>query len=70
MCIRDRVHTDYPYWFLDRFGHSYIKEIQDFVCCIKEDREPRVTVEDGAHVVKICEAARESLLKRMPIDIG
>jgi len=67
---KNGVHTDYPYWFLDRFGHSYIKEIQDFVRCIKEDKEPRVTVEDGAHVVKICEAARESLLKRMPIDIG
>ena len=63
------VHTDYPYWFLDRFNHSYIREIQDFVSCIKEDREPRVTIEDGAHIVKICEAARDSLLKKAPIDI-
>jgi len=63
------VHTDYPYWFLDRFNHSYIREIQDFVSCIKEDREPRVTIEDGAHIVKICEAARDSLIKKTPIDI-
>ena len=65
----DGVHTDYPYWFLDRFNYSYIREVQDFVSCIKEDREPRVTIEDGAHIVKICEAARDSLLKKAPIDI-
>jgi myo-inositol 2-dehydrogenase/D-chiro-inositol 1-dehydrogenase len=66
---KNGIHNDYPYWFIERFEESYIKEIKDFVKCIIEDKEPRVNAKDGMYIVKISQAAKESKQKRKPIDL-
>ncbi|MEM2928369.1 MAG: Gfo/Idh/MocA family oxidoreductase, partial [Nitrososphaerota archaeon] len=64
---KNGIHSDYPYWFIERFEESYIKEMQDFVKCIIEDKEPRVNAKDGMYIVKISQAAKESKQKGKPI---
>ena len=63
------IHKDYPFWFIGRFEESYIKEMQDFIKCIIEDKEPRVTVKEGMYGVKVAQAAKESIQKGKPIDL-
>jgi len=57
---RRGVAADYPFWFLDRFGLAYEREIADFVRCIAEDAEPRATGEDGRQALAAALAAAES----------
>lgn len=64
------IHEDYPYWFIERFEESYIKEIQDFIECIKQAKEPKVNAKEGMYIVKVTQAARESIQKRKPIDLS
>jgi myo-inositol 2-dehydrogenase / D-chiro-inositol 1-dehydrogenase len=46
--------------FLERFGAAYLAELQEFVCCIKEGRQPDVKVEDGTLATRIAFAATEA----------
>jgi predicted dehydrogenase len=46
--------------FLTRFRDAYLAEVVDFVDAILNDREPRVTGEDGLRAVAIAAAAAES----------
>jgi len=49
--------------FLERFESSYIREMQEFVSCIRENRKPEITVYDGTRVTEIaytCKNAFES----------
>ncbi len=39
--------------FLERFGRSYVDELQEFVDCVREGRKPEVTVNDGTMVSRI-----------------
>ena len=66
---RSRVSSDYPYWFIERFRESYVREIQEFVKCIVEDVEPKVTALDGLMSVKIAEAARSSLRDGRVVEV-
>lgn len=63
------IHKDYPFWFIDRFEESYIKEMQAFIKCIIEAKEPRVNVKEGMYGVKVAQAAKESTQKGKPIDL-
>jgi myo-inositol 2-dehydrogenase/D-chiro-inositol 1-dehydrogenase len=66
---RSRVSSDYPYWFIERFRESYVREIQEFVKCIVEDIEPKVTALNGLMSVKIAEAARSSLMDVRVVEV-
>jgi len=66
---KDGIHKDYPYWFINRFEVSYIREIEDFISSIFEDRDPKVNVIDGIKAVKICEAAIRSMIEGRPVKI-
>jgi myo-inositol 2-dehydrogenase / D-chiro-inositol 1-dehydrogenase len=46
--------------FLERFEYSYLNELQEFVRCIRERRQPSVKVEDGTLATRIAFAATES----------
>ena len=61
------VQTDYPYWFKDRFKTAYIREIQEFISCILNDKNPRVNAYDGLNATKIAEAAKRSTMENRPI---
>jgi predicted dehydrogenase len=44
--------------------NPFVEEVADFVQAIQQQREPRVTLEDGLRNVYIMEAAREGQLQR------
>lgn len=46
--------------FRERFGHAFVKEMQEFVDCVLEDRKPEVTAEDGCRTTHIACRCRES----------
>ena len=46
--------------FLERFEDSYVNEIQEFVDCIVERRNPEVTANDGTRVSEIAYRCKES----------
>lgn len=66
---RDGVTRDYPYWFLDRFGLAYEREIADFVRCVAEGSEPRVTGEDARETLRVALAAVQSLTQDRPVPL-
>jgi myo-inositol 2-dehydrogenase/D-chiro-inositol 1-dehydrogenase len=67
---RRGVTADYPYWFLDRFGPAYEREIADFVRCVAEDAEPRATGEDGRQALAVVLAAAESAQEGRAVQAG
>jgi myo-inositol 2-dehydrogenase/D-chiro-inositol 1-dehydrogenase len=46
--------------FLERFEQAYLNEVQEFVNCIKENRQPEVSVTDGTKATRIAYQATES----------
>jgi predicted dehydrogenase len=48
--------------FLTTFADAYLAEMQDFVKCMLEDREPRVRGEDGLRALAVAVAAEKSHL--------
>jgi inositol 2-dehydrogenase len=55
--------------FLTRFADAYLAEVRDFVQSILNDREPRVTGEDGLRAVAIAVAAEKSYLQAKPVSV-
>jgi myo-inositol 2-dehydrogenase/D-chiro-inositol 1-dehydrogenase len=66
---REGLTRDYPYWFLDRFGAAYEAEIRDFVRCVREGAEPRVTGEDARETLRVALAASRSLAESRPVAL-
>lgn len=46
--------------FLERFEQAYLSEVEEFINCIKENRKPGVTVEDGVESTKLGYACKQS----------
>ena len=46
--------------FLERFETSYVQEIQHFIDCINNDKDPEVTVYDGTRVSEIAYKCKEA----------
>jgi myo-inositol 2-dehydrogenase/D-chiro-inositol 1-dehydrogenase len=67
---REGTSHDYPYWFLDRFGRAYEREIADFVRCVAERETPRVTGEDARETLRVALGAVESLASGRPVRLG
>ncbi len=53
----------------DRFAWGYIREMQHFVQCIREERAPQVTGEDGRWAVAAVLAGTRSLLEQRPVRL-
>jgi myo-inositol 2-dehydrogenase / D-chiro-inositol 1-dehydrogenase len=65
------VSEDLPLnFFMDRYVDSYIREMQEFVRCILEDREPSVTGIDAKLPVRIARAARLSHDEHRPVKVA
>lgn len=64
---RTGVQTDYPYWFQERFETAYIREIQEFVSCVLNDKNPRVNAHDGLNATKVAKAAKQSVKENKPV---
>jgi len=46
--------------FLERFEQAYLSEVEEFISCIRESRQPNVTVEDGVLSTALGYACKES----------
>jgi predicted dehydrogenase len=53
----------------DLFREAYVAEIEDFIRCVLDDREPRVTGLDGLRAVEAVVAANASLKTRAPVEL-
>lgn len=60
----DSVYGEKPlYFFLERYQEAYLAEMNHFIRCIQENREPSVGGNDGRVSVRLGLAAKESLVK-------
>jgi myo-inositol 2-dehydrogenase/D-chiro-inositol 1-dehydrogenase len=69
----ESIQSDKPlYFFLERYQEAYLAEMDHFVTCILEDKEPCVGGLDGKISVAMGYAALESLSKRIfvKVDMG
>lgn len=46
--------------FLERFEQAYLSEVEEFINCIIEKSQPKVTVEDGVNSTALAYACKES----------
>jgi len=63
------THDTVPF-FMQRFGAAYLAELRDFVACIRDDREPTVTGQDGRAATTISLAATLSLDEGRPVSLS
>jgi myo-inositol 2-dehydrogenase/D-chiro-inositol 1-dehydrogenase len=64
------VHGPLPLrFFLERYERSYLVEMQEFVNCVLEDKQPPVTGRDGRVPVVMGYAARRSYEENRPVRL-
>jgi len=64
------VRSENPhYFFLERYRQSYVDELETFVNCIREDREPPVSGIDGLVPLLIGIAATTSMRENRPVRV-
>ena len=51
-------------WFFEYWEPTFLAEIQDFVNCIVEDRQPLISLEDGYQTVKWAYAATDAVKQK------
>ena len=56
-------------WFIGRFYDAYVREDEEFIRAIVEDREPLVTGLDGKRAIEIAEAAWRSVREGRPVSL-
>lgn len=54
--------------FLERFEQAYVDELQEFVNCIIEDRQPEITVYDGTKNTEVAYALTKSFKENKLVD--
>lgn len=59
-----------PYFFLQRYMDSYAAELQDFLECLRNNKEPSPNGEDGFQNVVIAIAAQKSYEENRPVKIS
>jgi len=64
------VHGDSVRSWRNLFRDAYLDEMEHFVECVLEDREPRVTGTDGLKAVEIVAAANQSLRSGKPVALN
>ena len=50
-------------------GHPYEPEVAEIVAAIRQDREPRATVVDGARAVAVAVAIQQSIVEHGPVAV-
>jgi myo-inositol 2-dehydrogenase/D-chiro-inositol 1-dehydrogenase len=63
------VCHDHVYWYTDRFGQAYRREMEHFVDCVARGAAPEVGGADARAAQALAEAAARSLRERRPIDV-
>ena len=57
-------------FFLERYGPSYVLELDDFIDAVEGGREPSVTFEDGRRALLLADAAARSLASGKPVRVA
>lgn len=65
----DSLTEDMPLTFQQRFAQAYRDELVDFADCILNDRDPKVSGEDGKKGVEIGLACAESVKRHAPVAV-
>jgi len=60
---KDTISDKPLYFFIERYQNAYLAEMEEFINCIREDKEPSVGGLDGKISVQMGYAAKESLTK-------
>ncbi|HGE72178.1 TPA: inositol 2-dehydrogenase [Candidatus Poribacteria bacterium] len=71
--IRDEsgTHIDNPlFFFRERYKDSYLTEMENFISCILEDKEPMVTGLDGLWATVLAIASSKSANEKRPVKIA
>lgn len=63
------VRSPVPFSFPERFREAYVKEMADFVRCVREGGQPRATISDGAAAVRVCHAVNQSIRLNRPVEV-
>jgi myo-inositol 2-dehydrogenase/D-chiro-inositol 1-dehydrogenase len=67
----DGIHSARPRaFFAERYAEAYRAELESFVSCVTEGREPAVTGNDGRAAVAAALACAESLSKGRPVSVS
>ena len=65
------ARSDKPvFWFIERYIEAFLAEMEEFINCIREDKEPSVGGFDGKISVQMGYAAKESLAKGSFVKIS
>jgi len=65
------VHSALPlYFFMERYTESFLAEMVAFVDCLREDKPPPVSGQDGRQAVVIALAAQQSLREQRPVRVA
>ena len=65
------VGRDLPFnFFLDRYAQSYVSEMEAFVACVRDGKEPPVSGRDGRVPVVMGRAAKLSAEKNRPVKLS
>ena len=62
------THDTVPY-FMERFGQSYVEQLQNFVDHVVQDKPPAITCDDGIAALRISLAATQSLHEKRAISL-
>jgi myo-inositol 2-dehydrogenase/D-chiro-inositol 1-dehydrogenase len=63
------VSHDYVYWYYDRFGEAYRRELEHFVDCVARGVSPQVGGADARAAQVLAEVAARSLGEGRPVDV-
>jgi len=66
---KDTISDKPLYFFIERYKEAYLAEMEEFINCIREDKEPPVGGFDGKISVQMGYAAKESLEKRSFVKV-
>jgi myo-inositol 2-dehydrogenase / D-chiro-inositol 1-dehydrogenase len=67
----DRVSADLPpYFFLERYTDSYVREMEGFVASVRDDTEPPATGADARAALLLAFAARRSADENRPVRVS
>jgi inositol 2-dehydrogenase len=62
-------HNGIPATYVERFAQAYRDEVADFVECVLEDKQPKVTAMDGRAALEIGAAATISIKEHRPVSL-
>jgi predicted dehydrogenase len=66
---RKGVHHDTPHTTPDRMGEAFVRELQAFVDCVRDNTDPPVSSEDGRATVAVSLAATRSIRDCAPVEV-